>query len=73
MLTPLFQRLYGGPVIRNDLRGELVEEIIGGALAPESSTSGLPIQAKQSAAMQAWAASNKGRSSPRFSIAPKSG
>ena len=87
VLARLFTRLYGDPIVRNDLRGELVEEIVAMALQPEwepcgtdwgscdlrHSKSGLRIQVKQSAAEQSWGAGIAGRSSPRFSIAAKSG
>lgn len=87
VLAQLFGRLYDSPVIRNDLRGELVEEIVGMALAPEWSLcggdwaghdlehrdSGQKIQVKQSAAKQSWAAREGVVAQPRFSIAPKTG
>jgi hypothetical protein len=87
VLNGLFHRLYGKPVVRNDLRGELVEHIVGMALAPEwthcgsdwgscdlrHERTGRTIQVKQSAAQQSWAASNRGYSAPRFSIARKTG
>ena len=87
VLSNLFDRLYGGTVIRNDLRGELVEEIVGMALAPEwklcgsdwsscdlqHAESGLRIQVKQSAARQSWAPGNRGHVQPRFSVAAKTG
>ena len=87
VLSSLFDRLYGGPVIRNDLRGELVEQIVGLALFPEwtlcgsdwgacdlrHEASGLTIQVKQSAARQSWAAGKNGFGPPRFSIAAKTG
>ena len=87
VLSNLFDRLYGGSIIRNDLRGELVEEIVGLALAPNwklcgsdwgscdlrHEGSGLKIQVKQSAARQSWASGSKGSSPPRFSIAVKTG
>ena len=87
VLAQLFERLYGSPVIRNDLRGELVEEIVGLALAPDwklsgsdwgacdlqHASSGYKIQVKQSAAKQSWDAGKNGRSLPRFSIAAKTG
>ena len=87
VLSNLFDRLYGGSIIRNDLRGELVEEIVGLALAPnwklcgsdwgscdlQHAQSGLRIQVKQSAARQSWFTDNKGSSPARFSIAVKTG
>lgn len=87
ILARLFDRQYGQAIVRNDLRGELVEEIVGAALAPdwrlcggdwaafdlEHVTTGLKLQVKQSAAKQTWAAPSTGISSPRFSIASKTG
>jgi hypothetical protein len=87
VLNSLFNRLYGEPVVRNDLRGELVEQIVGMTLAPEwthcgsdwgscdlrQERTGRTIQIKQSAAQQSWAASGRGYSAPRFSIARKTG
>ena len=87
VLASLFERLYGGPVIRNDLRGELVEEIVGMALVPDWSlcgsdwgacdlrdhNSGLRIQVKQSAALQSWLSGKSGYGPPRYSIAAKTG
>lgn len=87
VLGRLFSRLYGSPVVRNDLRGELVEEIVGIALAPEwklcgsdwgacdlrHDRSGQKIQVKQSAAKQSWVSGSRGYNLPRFSIATKTG
>ena len=87
ILGRLFSRLYGSPVVRNDLRGELVEEIVGIALAPEwelcggdwgacdlrHDRSGQKIQVKQSAAKQSWVSGSRGYNLPRFSIATKTG
>ena len=87
ILGRLFSRLYGSPVVRNDLRGELVEEIVGIALAPEwglcggdwgacdlrHEKSGQTIQVKQSAARQSWVSGSRGYGQPRFSIASKTG
>ena len=87
ILGRLFSRLYGSPVVRNDLRGELVEEIVGVALAPEwrlcggdwgacdlrHEKSGQTIQVKQSAARQSWVSGSRGYGRPRFSIASKTG
>ena len=83
VLSNLFDRLYGGSIIRNDLRGELVEEIVGQALAPEWQPCGsdwgacdlrheglgLKIQVKQSAARQTWTPGSRGPGPTRFSIA----
>ena len=87
VLRRLFGRLYGSPVVRNDLRGELVEEIVGIALEPEWRLTGSDwgacdlqheassqrIQVKQSAAKQSWVAGNFGYGPARFSIATKTG
>ncbi len=87
VLNGLFRRLYGKPVVRNDLRGELVEQLVGMALAPEwthcgsdwgscdlrHEQTGCTIQVKQSAAQQSWVASDRGYRAPRFSIARKTG
>jgi hypothetical protein len=87
ILARLFSRQFGQPIVRNDLRGELVEEIVGAALEPdwrlcggdwaaydvEHVVSGLKIQVKQSAAKQSWHALGLKISSPRFSIATKTG
>lgn len=87
VLSKLFDRLYRGPIIRNDLRGELVEEIVVLALAPEwrlcgsdwgacdllHEESGLKIQVKQSASRQSWPSGKTGYGAPRYSIATKTG
>ncbi len=88
ILNRLFARLYGNPVVRNDLRGELVEEIIGLALEPDwalcgadwggcdliHEATGLRMQVKQSAARQSWSAgAPSAQPTPRFSIAQKTG
>ena len=87
VLSDLFDRLYGGPIIRNVLRGELVEEIVGMALAPDwqlcgsdwgacdlrHEASGLKIQVKQSAAIQSWTQGRRGYRPARYSIAAKTG
>jgi len=90
-LPPLVDRLvhrwFGQPIIRNDLRGELVEEIIAMALEPDWVGCGsdwgacdlmrpadeLRIQVKQSAALQSWTKPDGPMSRPCFSIASKTG
>jgi hypothetical protein len=83
----LFKRLFDKPIIRNDLRGELIEEIVGFALKEEWELSGddwaaydlkhrkvpLRIQVKQSAALQSWSNEDSPIPNPRFSIASKAG
>lgn len=87
VVSRLAQRWFGQPIIRNDLRGELVEEIVAMALEPEwegcSSDWGpcdlirpaddLRIQVKQSAAVQSWTLPDGPRSRPSSSIASKTG
>ena len=87
VLSSLIDRLYGERIIRNDLRGELVEEIVGLALAPEwhpcgsdwgacdlrHEESGLKIQVKQSAARQTWSPGPRGPGPARYAIAEKTG
>ncbi|WP_354325385.1 hypothetical protein [Porphyrobacter sp. MBR-155] len=87
VIRRLTQRLYGCPIIRNDLRGELVEEIVAAALEPEwrlcstdwgscdlvHSTRKIGIQVKQSAARQTWHKDNLVLPRPRFSIKEKTG
>jgi hypothetical protein len=83
----LVTRLFDKPLIRNDLRGELVEEIVGIALHEDWELSGddwashdlghrrgnLRIQVKQSAARQSWENGDSPIPKPRFSIASKTG
>lgn len=83
----LTERLYGHPIIRNDLRGELVEEIVAAALEPEwrlcsndwascdlvHSTQDIRIQVKQSAARQTWHKDFVSLSKPSYSIKEKTG
>ena len=85
--TRLAERLFGSPVIRNDLRGELVEEMVAVALEPGWTLCGgdwaafdlkqvagpLRIQVKQSAARQSWHAVMSPTPRPCFSIATKTG
>ncbi|MEO7564138.1 MAG: hypothetical protein ABIR63_07320 [Sphingomicrobium sp.] len=86
-ITRLAQRCFGKPIIRNDLRGELVEEIVAMALEPEwelcagdwaafdlkQAEGPLRIQIKQSAALQSWSAPGGPVPKPQFSIAAKTG
>ncbi|MCA1652711.1 MAG: hypothetical protein ABR588_10670 [Sphingomicrobium sp.] len=81
------ERLLGSLLIRNDVRGELAEEIVGLALEPEwrlcagdwaafdlQQTNGpLRIQVKQSAAIQSWHNGESPSARPCFSIASKTG
>jgi len=80
-------RLFGSPIVRNSIRGELVEEIVALALEPDwehcsgdwgscdlrHRTSPLRIQVKQSAARQSWHRAEPAARTPRFSIAHKIG
>lgn len=86
LIARLTERLYGGAVIRNDVRGELVEEMIAAALAPDWEHCGgdwgacdlhhpataWRMQVKQSAARQTWSSSDAAFR-PRFSIVHKQG
>ena len=79
----LVKRLYGRPILRNVLRGELVEQMILDALGPDwqaaadygswdlESSTGARIQARQSAAQQSWAAPGDRASRPCFSISSR--
>ena len=80
-LDRLVARLYGQPIIRNVLRGELVEQFVLDALGNDWLAAGdyeawdiqslngkHRIQVKQSAARQSWAEVNCKPSNPRFSI-----
>lgn len=83
----LTERLYGSPLVRNDVRGELVEEIVATALEPEwqlcsgdwgacdliDTASNLRIQVKQSAARQTWHKADARAPRPCFSIKEKTG
>lgn len=85
--TRLAQRLLGTPLIRNSIRGELVEEMVAVALEPEWGLCGgdwgacdlkqvdglLRIQVKQSAARQSWHGDASPPPRPTFSIATKTG
>jgi hypothetical protein len=87
ILRRLTSRLYGSSIIRNDVRGELVEEIVAVALEPEwrlcstdwascdliHSNRKYGIQVKQSAARQTWHKENAKPARPCFSIKEKTG
>lgn len=87
IVARLTRRLFGSPILQNNVRGEVVEEIVASALEPEwqhcsgdwgpcdfqHPGSGLRIQVKQSAARQSWDAGEVAREKVRFSIAEKSG
>lgn len=87
VIARLTKRLFGSPVLQNNVRGEVVEEIVASALEPEwrhcsgdwgpcdfqHPGSGLRIQVKQSAARQSWDAGEVSRKNVRFSIAEKTG
>ena len=77
----LIERLYGQPIIRNVLRGELVEQFVLDALGEgwiaagdyeawdvESVDGKHRLQVKQSSARQSWSELDCKASSPRFSI-----
>lgn len=83
----LTHRLFGLPILRNSIRGELVEELVAMALEPawelcagdwaafdlQHVKSKLRIQVKQSAARQSWHKGECPPPKPRFSIATKTG
>ncbi|WP_106640157.1 hypothetical protein [Allosphingosinicella vermicomposti] len=83
----LADRLFGAPILRNSIRGEIIEEIVAMAREPDwllcagdwascdlrHSSSGFRIQVKQSAARQSWHTGSCGIPKPRFSIAEKTG
>jgi hypothetical protein len=87
VINRLSQRLFGSPILRNDVRGEAVEEIVGMALEPQWKlcsgdwaaydlihfTRGIRVQVKQSAARQTWHKGECPPPKPRFSIAEKTG
>lgn len=87
VIARLVERNFGKPIIRNDLRGELVEEIVALALEPEwqrcgddwghcdlkRASDGLRAQVKQSAALQSWSRASGPDPRPRYSIASKIG
>lgn len=87
LIPRLTSRLFGSPILQNNIRGEVVEEMVAMALEPEwehcagdwgpcdlrHPTTGRRIQVKQSAARQTWDAGTVARTNPRFSIAEKTG
>lgn len=87
VIDRLTHRLFGSPLLRNSIRGEVVEEIVAMALEPEWELcagdwascdlrhpgTGLRIQVKQSAARQSWHSDEPPPARPRFSIAEKTG
>lgn len=87
VISRLTRRLFGAPLLRNSIRGEVVEEMVAMALEPEWKLcagdwascdlrhpgSGLRIQVKQSAARQSWHRDEVIPGNPRFSIAEKTG
>jgi hypothetical protein len=87
IIERLTKRLYGSPIIRNDARGEVVEEIVAMALEPEwqgcggdwascdlvRPADGKRIQVKQSAAKQTWHKADARPPRPCFSIREKTG
>ena len=87
LITRLTHRLFGSPLLRNSIRGELVEEMVAHALEPEWALCAddwgacdlkqvggpLRIQVKQSAARQSWHLEDSPPPRPRFSIAHKTG
>lgn len=92
MTTPtiverLSRRLFDQKLIRNSIRGELVEEMVAMALEPhwalsaddwsafdlQHRASGKRMQVKQSAACQSWHCESSPPAKPRFSIANKTG
>ena len=81
----LTHRLFGRPIVQNDLRGAVAEEIVAGALEPDwklcsegwqawdlENDGGVRIQVKSSAARQSWSGKPK-RDVKSFSIAPAKG
>lgn len=87
VLGRLTHRLYASPLVRNDARGELVEEIVAAALEPDwqlcsgdwgacdliEPARNLRIQVKQSAARQTWHKADARPPRPCFSIQEKTG
>ncbi len=86
VIRRLVHRLSGRPLIQNNARGELVEEMVAMALEPEwqlcggdwgshdlERTDGLRIQVKQSAARQSWHEEDSKPSRGNLSIASKEG
>lgn len=87
LITRLTHRLFGAPLLRNSIRGELVEEMVAMALEPgwrlcaddwaacDLMQVGGPlrIQVKQSAARQSWHRDGGPPPRPRYSIEHKIG
>ncbi len=87
VIERLTRRLFGSSILRNSIRGEVVEEIVAIALEPDwelcagdwascdlrHPRTKLRIQVKQSAARQSWHRTEGPSSKPRFSIAHKTG
>lgn len=87
VIDRLTRRLFGSPLLRNSIRGEVVEEIVAMALEPawqhcagdwaaydlRHVTTGFRMQVKQSAARQSWHSDASPTPRPRFSIATKTG
>ncbi len=82
--TSISSRIFGGDIIQNNYRSEVVEEIISIALPKGwchcaydwaswdfEHQDGFHLEVKQSAAKQTWQAARK--SSPRFDIAKRKG
>ena len=87
VIDRLTRRLFASPILRNSIRGEVVEEIVAMALEPEwehrggdwasfdlvHRSTGLRMQVKQSAARQSWHGDASPPSRAGFSIAGKTG
>lgn len=87
VIDRLTRRLFASPILRNSIRGEVVEEIVAMALEPDwrhcggdwaafdlvHPATGLRMQVKQSAARQSWHGGASPSPRPRFSIASKTG
>jgi hypothetical protein len=87
VINRVTRRIFGSKILRNDVRGQVVEEIIAMAPEPEwklcsgdwaafdlvHATNRLRIQVKQSAARQSWHKGDCPPPNPRFSIATKAG
>ncbi len=80
------QAAFGGPLVTNVLRGQVVEAIVALALEPEwtwcaadynswdfERVDGIRLEVKQSAARQSWAPPSHGRISPSFEIKARTG
>lgn len=87
VIERISERMFGKPILRNDIRGEVVEEMVAMALEPDwelcagdwaafdlqHRTSKLRMQVKQSAARQSWHSGTCPIVRPCFSIAEKTG